>query len=160
MFHLKHTISVLIEETILGCGPKQQHAKSGELDKAMTWVHTGVWVCVCVGVCVCVCAGCVWGCGGVCVGVCVCVCVCEHWFDQHLSTWKEKVWIIIEIVPIIIDSTRNKGIEQACYPVTQTIQNNDVLEPWIPFPWAYITLSLGMRSYLTSDYIEQSLGLR
>ena len=30
-------------------------------------------------------------------------------------------------------STRTKGIEQACYPVTQTIQNNTVLEPWILF---------------------------
>ena len=30
-------------------------------------------------------------------------------------------------------STRNKGIEQACYPVMQlTIQNITVLEPWIP----------------------------
>ena len=30
-------------------------------------------------------------------------------------------------------STLNKWIEQACYPVIQTIQNNTALEPWIPF---------------------------
>ena len=35
--------------------------------------------------------------------------------------------------------TWNKGIEQACYPITKTIQNNTVLEPWTPF--LYITLS-------------------
>ena len=37
-----------------------------------------------------------------------------------------------------------KGIEQPYYPVTQTIHNNTVLEPWIPF--LCITLSPGVRS--------------
>ena len=39
-------------------------------------------------------------------------------------------------------STQNKEIKQACYPVTRTIQNNTVLESWIPF--LSITLSLGV----------------
>ena len=40
--------------------------------------------------------------------------------------------------------TWNEGIKQAYYPVTWTIQNNTVFEPWIPF--LYITLSAGIRS--------------
>ena len=27
--------------------------------------------------------------------------------------------------------SRNKGIEQECYTVTEAIQNNTVLEPWV-----------------------------
>ena len=59
----------------------------------------------------------------------------------------------------ILQSSRNKGIEQACYTVSRTIQDNTVPEPWILF--LYIALPTWVGSYkLTSDCIEQSLGLR
>ena len=42
--------------------------------------------------------------------------------------WYQLNWRCNRGCAINHRSTRNKGIEQACYPVTRTIQNNTVLE--------------------------------
>ena len=59
---------------------------------------------------------------------------------------------------LIIDRLGTKELNKRAIQLCKTIQNNTVLEPWIPI--LYIALSTEVRSSLNSDYIEQSLGLR
>ena len=63
--------------------------------------------------------------------------------------------ITIEVVSSFINCL---GTKQSNKSAIVTIQNSTLLEPWILY--LFIALAKEDGSYLTSDYIEQRLGLQ
>ena len=78
--------------------------------------------------------------------------------SNHISTQNELMIDNNEDPCADFDGLRTEELNKRAIQERKAIQNNTVLEPWIPI--LYIALSTGVRSSLNSDYIDQSLGLQ
>ena len=76
----------------------------------------------------------------------------QSWDSEFLYTGNHCYmaihWSLTPLFEVDYRSSWNKGIEQAYYTATETIQNNTVLEPWkcnLYICRAYIALLMGVR---------------
>ena len=122
-----------IQETHTACSAGTQYTRRSLNEKRHTWLHRQITI------------------------VCEAMYAAFHSnFAAHIVCWHCKpcefpgfVWT---------DCWGNKSyyvITSPANTVTQTIHNNTVLEPWNLN--LYVALSMGVRSYLTSDFIEQTI---